>query len=203
MVEAAESQGIEAKPSEEYNNFVDSLLKPIFEENKKIKAETGIMFNTEFVPAENLGVKNANWDRNDGYIVTREVYNSYFYAPDDTELNIIDKFVLHGKEFVQFLDGGSANHLNMDEHADKDQYLLLLNIAARLGTNYWTINVRNTVCNKCNYISKDTHENCPRCNSEDVDYATRIIGYLKRVSKFSEARQLEEHRRYYISNENL
>lgn len=203
MVEAAESQGIKAKPTEEYHEFVDSLLKPIYEENKRIKAETGIMFNTEFVPAENLGVKNANWDRNDGYTVTRDVYNSYFYAPDDTELNIVDKFVMHGKRFVQFLDGGSANHVNLDEHADVNQYLLLLNVAAKLGTNYWTINVRNTVCNECGYISKHTHENCIKCGSDNVDYATRIIGYLKRVSKFSEARQKEEHRRYYSEHENI
>lgn len=203
MVEAAESQGIAAKPTDEYHAFVDSLLKPIYEENKKIKKETGVMFNTEFVPAENLGVKNSNWDRNDGYIVTRDVYNSYFYAPDDENLNIVDKFVLHGKEFVQFLDGGSANHVNLDEHASKAQYLILLNTAAKLGTNYWTINVRNTVCNVCGYVDKSTHESCRRCGSEDVDYATRIIGYLKRVSKFSEARQKEEHKRHYKTNENL
>lgn len=147
--------------------------------------------------AENLGVKNANWDRNDGYIVTRDVYNSYFYAPEDKSLNIVDKFVLHGKEFVRFLDGGSANHVNLDEHASKAQYLILLNTAAKLGTNYWTINVRNTVCNKCGYVDKHTHESCRKCGSEDVDYATRIIGYLKRVSKFSEARQKEEHIRAY------
>ena len=60
MVEAAESQGIAAKPTAEYHAFVDKLLKPIYEENKNIRAETGVMFNTEFVPGENLGVKNAN-----------------------------------------------------------------------------------------------------------------------------------------------
>lgn len=197
MVEAAESQGIAAKPTPEYHAFVDKLLKPIYEENKNIRAETGVMFNTEFVPAENLGVKNANWDHNDGYIVTRDVYNSYFYAPEDKSLNIVDKFVLHGKEFVRFLDGGSANHVNLDEHASKAQYLILLNTAAKLGTNYWTINVRNTVCNHCGYVDKNTHDSCRKCGSEDVDYATRIIGYLKRVSKFSEARQKEESIRAY------
>lgn len=38
---------------------------------------------------------------------------------------------------------------------------------------------------------------CEVCGCEDVDYITRIIGYLKRVSKFSEARQVEAEKRYY------
>jgi ribonucleoside-triphosphate reductase len=204
MVEAAESQGIKATSgSHDYLVFVNSLLEPIYQENKLAKEKYGFMFNTEFVPAENLGVKNANWDRNDGYIVPREVYNSYFYAPEDESLNIVDKFAMHGNAFVKNLDGGSANHVNLDEHLTKSQYRKILVIAAILGTNYWTINVRNTVCNVCGHIDKDTHDNCPKCGSEDVDYATRIIGYLKRVSKFSEPRQKEEGIRYYAEPEKM
>ena len=53
------------------------------------------------------------------------------------------------------------------------------------------------ICNECGYISKHTHGTCPRCGSEDVDYANRIIGYLKRVSAFSAARQIEADNRAY------
>jgi len=197
VVEAASYLGIEVKPGQEYQRFIESILLPIYEENKNIKEATGNMFNTEFVPAENLGVKNANWDKNDGYVVNSDVYTSYFYSPSDTNLNVIDKFKLHGSEYIQYLDGGSANHINLDDHANKEQYLLMLNIAAKFGTNYWTINVRNTVCNSCGHIDKKTLEKCPKCKSDDVDYATRIIGYLKRVSKFSEPRQSEEAKRNY------
>ena len=40
-------------------------------------------------------------------------------------------------------------------------------------------------------------DKCEVCGSTDVDYITRIIGYLKKVSKFSEARQKEAEKRYY------
>jgi ribonucleoside-triphosphate reductase len=40
------------------------------------------------------------------------------------------------------------------------------------------------------------HE-CPHCGSKNVDYATRIIGYLKRVSNFSQVRQEEAAKRAY------
>ena len=35
------------------------------------------------------------------------------------------------------------------------------------------------------------------CHSDDLDYLTRVIGYMKRVSNFSAARQQEAERRYY------
>ena len=47
------------------------------------------------IPAENLGVKNAKWDREDGLKVPRDVYNSYFYIVEEEDINTIDKFVLH------------------------------------------------------------------------------------------------------------
>ncbi|MBQ2334128.1 MAG: hypothetical protein II380_09275, partial [Prevotella sp.] len=52
-------------------------------------------------------------------------------------------------------------------------------------------------CNDCGHIDKRYLKRCPHCNSTNVDYMTRIIGYLKRVSNFSEPRQQEEHRRFY------
>ena len=157
------------------------------------------MFNTEFVPAENLAVKHHNWDKADGYFVSpkHNMYSSYFYNPEDESLSVIDKFKLHGKDYVQYLDGGSALHMNLKEHLSKEQYRQLMKIAAANGTNYFTFNVRNTVCNDCGYISKDTLDKCPKCGSTNLDYLTRIIGYLKRVKDFSEPRQIEAGNRYY------
>lgn len=147
--------------------------------------------------AENLGVKNAKWDKEDGYVVPRNCYNSYFYIVEDEKCSVIDKFILHGNRLTKYLDGGSALHCNLQEHLTKDQYRNLLNVAMKTGCSYFTYNIKNTVCNKCGYISKHTIDTCPKCGSKDLDYLTRIIGYLKRVSSFSEARQKEESRRSY------
>ena len=42
---------------------------------------------------------------------------------------------------------------------------------------------------------------CEECGSEDVDFITRVIGYAKRVSKYSEARQKEAAKRFYDNAE--
>lgn len=71
FVEGAEFLNIDISPNEEYFNYGEMILKPIYEENRKARTKE-LMFNTEFVPAENLGVKNANWDKKDGYVVPRD-----------------------------------------------------------------------------------------------------------------------------------
>lgn len=197
VIEAAEFLGIPVNDNPTYREFMQSILKTISDENRKARTKE-LMFNTEFVPAENLGVKHANWDRKAGYVVPRDCYNSYFYAVEDTSLTVLDKFKLHGKEYVEYLDGGSALHMNLDEHLSKEQYRNLLRVAAREGTNYFTFNIPNTICNECGHIDKRYLKKCPKCGSENVDYATRVIGYLKRVSNFSQARQEEASRRFYI-----
>lgn len=199
VIEAAEFLGIPVNDNPTYREFMQSILKTISDENKKAKTKE-LMFNTEFVPAENLGVKHANWDKKDGYVVPRDCYNSYFYAVEDTSLNILDKFKLHGKEYVKYLDGGSALHMNLEEHLTKDQYRNLLKVAAKEGTNYFTFNIPNTICNDCGHIDKRYLHECPKCGSKNIDYATRVIGYLKRVSNFSEARQKEAKRRFYYKS---
>lgn len=204
LVEAAEFMGYEIKDSVPYKSFVQDILGMVQIANQKYRdKKEGLMFNCEMIPAENVGVKHAKWDKEDGYQVPRDCYNSYFYIVEDDSLNVIDKFKLHGKPYIEHLTGGSALHMNLEEHLSKGQYRQLLHVAAKEGCNYFTFNIPNTVCNDCGHIDKRYLKECPHCHSKNVDYLTRIIGYLKRVSNFSQARQEEEGRRYYAKTDSL
>ena len=196
LVEAAEFMGLEITPNEKYKEFVQGVLSIVEKLNKQYRTKD-VLFNCEMIPAENVGVKHAKWDREDGYFVPRDCYNSYFYVVEDESLNIMDKFKLHGAPYIEHLTGGSALHMNLEEHLSKAQYLQLLKVAANEGCNYFTFNIPNTICNECGCIDKRYLHECPKCHSKNVDYMTRIIGYLKRVSNFSQARQEEASRRYY------
>jgi ribonucleoside-triphosphate reductase len=196
LVEAAEFLGIEISDNEAYTQFVQEILGLIERYNKKYRTKKE-MFNCEMIPAENVGVKHAKWDREAGYQVNRDCYNSYFYVVEDEKTNILDKFRLHGKKYIEHLTGGSALHMNLEEHLSKEQYQHLLSVAAKEGCNYFTFNVPNTVCNQCGHITKHNLKECPKCHSKDVDYLTRVIGYMKRVSNFSVSRQKEATERHY------
>ena len=196
MVEAAESLGITISDNKEYEEFVGNVLGLIEGYNRKYRSKD-VMFNCEMIPAENVGVKHARWDREAGYYVPRDCYNSYFYVVEDTNTDIIEKFRLHGRRFIEHLTGGSALHMNLDEHLSQPQYRQLLRVAAKEGCNYFTFNIPNTLCNDCGHIDKHHLHKCPKCGSTNLDYLTRIIGYLKRVSNFSLDPQKEAGRRYY------
>ena len=202
IVEAAEFLGLKINDNPEYLKFVQGILGIVEKKNKEYRTKE-LMFNCEMIPAENVGVKHAKWDKEDGYFVPRDCYNSYFYIVEDDSLTIIDKFKLHGAPYIKHLTGGSALHMNLEEHLSKSQYAQLIKVAAKEGCNYFTFNIPNTLCNDCGHIDKRYLHKCPKCGSENIDYLTRIIGYLKRVSNFSQARQKEASRRFYAGKNKL
>jgi ribonucleoside-triphosphate reductase len=199
VVEAAEYLGYDISNNEAYKKGLADLLGTFKAKNKEALAKYGKRFNTEFVPAENLGVKNAKWDKELGFLeVYRDCYNSYFYRVEDTNITILDKIEMYGREITEHLDGGSALHLNLEQLLSYEQALRLFELCRKNGVPYWTTNTKCTICNTCGKIDPETRDTCRHCGSTDLDYGTRIIGYLRRISSFSDGRQQEAARRYYI-----
>lgn len=198
LVEAAESYGYKIGNNKEYKRWVAHVLGIFKEENKEALQQYGCRFNTELVPAENLGVKNAKWDKEDGFSNgARDCYNSYFYCVEDPTLTILDKIEMYNHDVTDSLDGGSALHLNLEQLPSYEQAKTLFKLCSKNGVPYWTTNVLCTICNACGTIDPVTRKACKHCGSENVDYGTRVIGYLKRITDFSDARQAEAAKRYY------
>ena len=199
--EAARFLGLKVSNNPEYIEFLQLILGTIKEENKKHSIhdkKRPFLFNSEVVPAESLGGKNYQWDLQDGYIVPEDenLYNSYFYdAHDDT--SVLDKFILHGRQTYQFTDGGSAAHINLEDHLSKEQYLKLIDFAIANGTNYFTFNIPNSKCDDCGYITKHPITECPKCHSKNITQYTRVIGYLRPIKSFGKDRQIEAAKRTY------
>ena len=198
VLEAAEFLGFEISNNPEYINWLSEQFKEISRLNREFESKlNNIKINSECVPGENLGLKFANWDKKDGYIVPRDCYNSYFYKVEDQDLSVIDKFYIMGKDTCGSLDGGSALHANLEEYPTKEGFKKLLTVSVKTGCPYFCFNIKITVCNDCGNIDKHTLQKCPKCDSTNIDYATRIIGYLKKISSFSAGRKIEAAKRHY------
>ena len=199
--EAARFMGMTVGNNKIYIKFLQLILGTIKEQNKKHSIHSRkhpFLFNSEVVPAEGLGGKNYNWDKQDNYWVPDDenLYNSYFYdAHDDT--SVLDKFVLHGRQTYQYTDGGSAAHINLEDHLSKEQYLKLIDFAIVNGTNYFTFNIPNSKCDDCGYITKHPITECPKCHSKNITQYTRVIGYLRPIKSFGSDRQIEASHRTY------
>lgn len=197
--EAARFLGMKVSYNEDYKQFCRLITGTISEQNKLHNSKK-FKFNTELVPAESLSSKNYNWDKEDGYWVPNDtkIYNSYFYNAWDDNTSILDRFKLHGKEFTELLDGGVGLHCNLEEHLSKEQYLKLMDFAAEKGTSYFTYNIPNSECTneKCHYITKHAMDKCPKCGSP-MEIWTRVVGFLRPVSKYDEGRQWDATKRVY------
>nr|DAF24784.1 MAG TPA: anaerobic ribonucleoside triphosphate reductase [Crassvirales sp.] len=199
--EAARFLGLEVGNNPEYIEFLQLILGTIKEENKKHSIhdkKRPFLFNSEVVPAEGLGGKNYRWDLQDNYWVPEDenLYNSYFFDAHDNT-SVLDKMILHGRQTAQYCDGGSACHINLEDHLSKEQYLKLIDFAIANGTNYFTFNIPNSKCDDCGYITKHPITECPKCHSHNITQYTRVIGYLRPIKSFGKDRQIEAAKRTY------
>lgn len=201
--QAAEFLGLTCSDNKDYEEFCQQIFSCIKENNEAHKVTEGkhkLTFNTEQVPAESLAIKNYNWDKEDDYWVPEDtnLYASYVFKPNDKNVSILEKIRMHGRRFIgDYLDGGSAAHLNLDSHLSAEQYEKILKYAAQEGCQYITFNIPNTACPECGWIGKQPVSKCPKCGNTKLDYYDRVIGYLTKISNWSEGRQKEQKTRVY------
>lgn len=207
--QAAEFMGVQCNDNPLYKMFCQKIFGGLSEMNKNANGSFNghkLTFNTEQVPAESLAIKNYNWDKSDGYWVPEDtnLYASYIFKPNDPSLSVFDKLRLHGRDYIgDFLDGGAAAHINMEEHLTIEQYENVIKYAAEVGCNYFTFNIPMTECVECGHIINSPVKKCPKCKSNKLKYWTRIIGYLTSINSWSSGRQEEFKTRIFhnIANE--
>ena len=200
--QAAEYLGMRCNDNEEYSKFCRFIFSTIKEQNELHKVTKGhkLIFNTEQVPAESLAVKNYNWDKEDGYWVPNDtnLYASYIFKPNDTSVSVLEKLRMHGRNYIgDYLDGGAAAHIGLDNHLSVEQYRKLIHYCAEVGCTYFTWNVPNSECQDCGFITKHPITECPQCGSKKIDLYDRIIGYITRIRNWNEGRQIEQKTRIY------
>lgn len=203
--QAAEFLDMKCNKNKQYEEFCSMIFSSIKEQNALHKTKD-CMFNTEFTPCESAAIKLYNRDKKDGYWVPKDtnLYASYIFKPNDIEIPVLDKIHLHGKEVCgDNLDGGSACHVDLDSHLDKEQYLKIIKYAAEEGCKYFTFNVPNSECDDCGFITKHPITECPKCGSKHISYYDRVIGYLTKISNWSKGRQIEQKTRVYTKKEDV
>lgn len=200
--EAAEFLGFTVGDNLEYKEFLQFIFGTIKEQNKLHSIHNKkrpFLFNSEAIPGENLAVKLYNIDKKEGYLVPEDqnLYSSYFFKQWDPNISVLQKLKLHNKEINSYCDGGQACHINLEEHLSEKQYSNILNYCVKEGVNYFTFNIPISECKNCGHVVNSPIKECPKCHSKNIDYWTRIIGYLRPISAFSKDRQIEANKRTY------
>ena len=200
--EAAEFLGYSISNNSEYKKFLGFIFKVISDQNKAHSINNKkrpFIFNLEAIPGENLAVRLYKQDKKDGYYVPKDqnLYSSYFFKQWDKNISVLDKLKLHNRDINTYCGGGQACHIHLSEHLSKEQYLKIIDVAVHEGCNYFTFNIPISECKKCGHVVNAPIHECPKCHSKDIDWWVRIIGFLRPISSYSEARQIEASKRVY------
>ncbi len=171
----------------------------------------GIHFVLEQTPAESTAYRFAKLDltqftgqaRNvvKGNFETGEMYYSnstYFNV--SCAMNPIDRVQQEGL-FHPLIDAGALTHVWMGESKPNPDSIANFVIKTMRETQNSQIafSPEFTSCNDCGKIVRGLKDNCPSCQSQNIDGITRITGYFSKISGWNKGKRAELKDRYRSS----
>lgn len=119
-------------------------------------------------------------------------YTNGTHLAPDSGIEITEKLRIESK-FFPVLDGGNIAHIWLGERNPDPEglYEFGMNLAKNTQTGYFAFTRDFTVCRSCGSTSPGICKNCEKCESDDIDYMSRITGYLSNVSAWNAGKRQE------------
>lgn len=183
-----------------YTAKADAFACRILDEINKVKDEwtkdKDYSVNVEAVPGESCNVKLAVED----HLLYPDAPDYYIYGnqwiPLREQCTMAEKIRL-GAMLDNKCGGGQIAHINIDGHfANAEQSWDLLNHIAQQGVIYFAFNSKIKECEDGHHWVADAH--CPTCGKNASEEYTRVVGFLRPRSSFSQERKKEYDERTWF-----
>ena len=195
LYEACEIMGYD-NTSDEGVKFGLHILDVINTINDEIAHKYKIPVNLEGIPGENTCVKLAVKDKVLGFNNQYKMYSNQF-IPLSKRCNIFDRVKLSGAYDIQ-CSGGSIMHITIDSKVSKETMKDFVISTLGAGVKYFAFNYKINQCKDCSHIFVGEHEVCPECGSKELEKFTRVVGFLTKISQWSQTRQEEDRQGYTL-----
>ena len=195
LYEACEIMGYD-NTSDEGVKFGLHILDVINTINDEIAHKYKIPVNLEGIPGENTCVKLAVKDKVLGFNNQYKMYSNQF-IPLSKRCNIFDRVKLSGAYDSQ-CSGGSIMHITIDSKVSKETMKDFVISTLGAGVKYFAFNYKINQCQDCSHIFVGEHEVCPECGSKELEKFTRVVGFLTKISQWSQTRQEEDRQGYTL-----
>ena len=195
LYEACEIMGYD-NTSDEGVKFGLHILYVINTINDEIAHKYKIPVNLEGIPGENTCVKLAVKDKVLGFNNQYKMYSNQF-IPLSKRCNIFDRVKLSGAYDSQ-CSGGSIMHITIDSKVSKETMKDFVISTLGAGVKYFAFNYKINQCKDCSHIFVGEHEVCPECGSKELEKFTRVVGFLTKISQWSQTRQEEDRQGYTL-----
>jgi len=126
-------------------------------------------------------------------------YTNGTHVPVSAGCNIIDRIRIE-EDFFDILDGGNIHHIFLSEYNSDVQGLkeFTMNVIKNTKIGYFAFTKVLTQCKDCHYVEQGKNKKCTKCSSTNIDYISRVTGYLSNVGSWNAAKSQEfEDRKEY------
>lgn len=158
-------------------------------ESLKFGAKSQLLVNQEQIPAESMAVRLAKADRmlfGDKYVPC--IYSNQA-IPLTEDVDVFERMDRWGR-LDKAMTGGGIVHLTINEPVSSEQALHMIKYSVRSGSEHFAFNLLHSKCLQ-GHIVEGKFEQCPECGAEVIDYALRVVGFLRWTSSWSKERQEE------------
>ena len=119
-------------------------------------------------------------------------YTNGTHVPPNADISLAERINIE-HIFFPIVDGGDIMHIFLGEGYPDPRGVksLALKIAKNTQTGYYAFTKDMTVCMDCSHVTMGLKEDCEKCHSKNLDYISRITGYLQAVSGWNEGKKQE------------
>jgi len=126
-------------------------------------------------------------------------YTNGTHLPASADVPVFDRAKLE-HVFFPIVDGGNIFHIFLGEASPDPKGLMDfgMRLAKTTQIGYFTFTKDMTICLTCCKVSPGLMNECPACNSQELDHISRITGYLQAVSGWNTAKkqELKDRKKY-------
>ncbi len=128
-------------------------------------------------------------------------YTNGTHVPVSADCSLIDRIKIE-EDFFDILDGGNIHHIFLSEYNSDYKGLkeFAMNVIKNTKIGYFSFTKILTACKDCYHVEQSKLDTCTSCGSKNVDYISRITGYLSNLQSWNAAKKQEfEDRKLYSS----
>nr|AAU83393.1 oxygen-sensitive ribonucleoside-triphosphate reductase [uncultured archaeon GZfos27G5] len=119
-------------------------------------------------------------------------YTNGTHVPPNADISLAERIKIE-HIFFPIVDGGDIMHIFLGEGYPDSRGVksLAMKIARDTQTGYYAFTKDMTVCLDCSHVAMGLKEECEKCHCTNLDYISRITGYLQSVSGWNEGKKQE------------
>ena len=178
---------------------------------KELSKRYGIHLVIEESPAESAAYRLAKLDMKyfpkqaakvvKGCISTDEYYytNSIHLAAD-APIDYIERVEKQGL-FHPLMDAGAFVHVWLGESEPSPESIksFVIKTYEKTQAEQVAFSPEFTVCDDCLSTSRGLHENCPKCDSDNIYGITRVVGYFSKIQTWNKGKTGELKQRVRVN----